>query len=334
MRIISLWILLLSHLSLHCQTTDSIKIPPQPNGGLWADDEGNVINAHGGGLLYAGGTYFWYGEIKSGKTWLVPDQAWEAYRVPAGGVSCYSSKDLVNWHNEGVVLPSVKGIPDHDLDTSKVIERPKVIYNEKTNKYVMWMHVDSKDYSYSRAGVAISDSPIGPFQYLYSFRPNDQMSRDMTLYKDDDGRAYLIYASEWNKTMHICLLDGDYLSPTKTFTRIINAEHREAPAIFKYNHQYFLITSGCTGWSPNPSTYAVSDSLLGEWLQFDNPCQGDGSNTTFDSQSTFVMPLKGRPDTFLFMADRWNKTDLADSRYIWLILKMKDNKPVIEWKER
>lgn len=322
-----LLMLLMFHLHLFAQ----VKIPPQPNGKTWRDTKGAIINAHGGGLLFHNGIYYWFGEIKKGKTWLVPNQQWEDYRVPAGGVSCYSSKDLKTWKYEGVALSSVVGKPDHDLDTSKVIERPKVIYNKKTKTFVMWMHVDANDYSYSQAGVAVSDKPIGPYKYLGSVKPNGQMSRDMTLYKDDDDRAYLIYASESNKTMHVCLLSDDYLSPTTTYSRITSAENREAPAVFKYNKKYYLITSDCTGWSPNPATYAVADSLLGDWKQMGNPCVGTGADSTFGSQSTFVIPLSNYKDRFLFMADKWNKTDLPDSRYIWLPIKMMKDKPVIEW---
>ncbi|MEI9944989.1 MAG: glycoside hydrolase family 43 protein [Chitinophagaceae bacterium] len=307
------------------------KIPPMPNAAIWKDTEGNPINAHGGGLLLHNDTYYWFGEIKKGKTWLVPDQQWEDYRVPAGGVNCYSSKDLINWKYEGVALSSIIGDPAHDLDTSKVIERPKVVYNKQTKKFVMWMHVDVNDYSYSQAGVAISDNPTGPYNYIRSVKPNGQMSRDMTVYKDEDERAYLIYASESNKTMHVCLLADDYLSPTTTYTRITSADNREAPAVFKYNKKYYLITSDCTGWSPNPATYAIADSLLGSWQPMGNPCVGKAADSTFSSQSTFVLPIQGQKDKFLFMADRWNKTNLPDSRYIWLSLKMIADKPVIEW---
>ncbi|MEI7736334.1 MAG: glycoside hydrolase family 43 protein, partial [Ferruginibacter sp.] len=255
---------LLFLLAFNLKTTAQVKIPPQPNATIWKDTKGNTINAHGGGLLLHNGTYYWFGEIKKGKNWLVPGQQWEDYRVPAGGVSCYSSKDLMKWKYEGVALPSLIGQPNHDLDTSKVVERPKVIYNKSTKKFVMWMHVDANDYGYSQSGVAVSDKPQGPYKYLGSVKPNGQMSRDMTLYKDDDDKAYLIYSSESNKTMHVCLLNDDYLSPTTTYTRITSAQNREAPAVFKYNKKYYLITSDCTGWSPNPATYAVADNLLGE----------------------------------------------------------------------
>lgn len=314
-----------------CQQKKERKKQPVIPGDVWKDTDGKPINAHGAGILYYNGTYYMFGEIKKGKTWLVANQSWEDYRVPAGGVSCYSSKDLIKWKYEDVALSPVKADRTNDLDTSKVIERPKVIYNKRSKKFVMWMHVDANDYSHSQAGVAVSDKPSGPYTYLGSVKPNGQMARDMTLYKDDDEKAYLVYASESNKIMHVCLLSDDYLSPTKNYSRITSAHDREAPAVFKYNSKYYLITSDCTGWSPNPATYAVADSLLGEWKQYGNPCKGPGAENTFQSQSTYVLPVKDQQSTFIFMADRWNKLNLEESGYIWLTLKMVDSKPIIKW---
>lgn len=288
----------------------------------WHDTNGNVINAHGAGVLFNKGTYYLFGEIKRGATWRVPNQNWEDYRVPAGGVSCYSSKDLKHWKYEGIALSPVKGHPENDLDTGRVIERPKVIYNEKTKKFVMWMHVDKKDYSYSQAGVAVSSDPAGPYHYLGSVKPNGQMARDMTLFKDEDGQAYLIYSSEQNNTMQVCRLSDDYLKPTKMYSRILVNRRREAPALFKSGAKYYLITSSCTGWSPNAATYAVADKVLGPWKEYGNPCKGPGANTTFEAQSAYVLQIAGGHGKFLFIADIWNKTDLEKSTYLWLPLSV------------
>jgi beta-galactosidase len=280
------------------------------------DAEKHFINAHGAGVLFHDGVYYLYGEIKKGQTRLVPGQNWEDYRVDAGGVSCYSSRDLVHWKNEGVALIPNRTDTASDLYFGRVIERPKVIYNAATHQYVMWMHIDRDDYGYARAGVAVSDKPQGPFHYLGSVRPNEQQSRDMTVFQDDDGRAYLVYASENNNTMQVCLLAPDYLSPTAVYRRILVGQRREAPAVFKGGGKYYLITSLCSGWDPNAARIAVADSMMGEWVQEGNPCVGKDSATTFNSQSTFVLPLDG--DQFLFMADRWNKTDLEQSGYLWV----------------
>jgi sucrose-6-phosphate hydrolase SacC (GH32 family) len=303
--------------------TAQIQPAPYQTGGLLKDNEGHIVNAHGLGVLYYQGIYYLYGEVKKGKTRLVPNQDWEDYRVPAGGISCYSSRDLIHWKNEGMALASTTDNKDSDLDTGRVIERPKVIYNRHTGKFVMWMHIDKNDYSYAAAGVAVSDKPEGPFQYLGSGRPNNQMSRDMTVFQDGD-KAYLVYASENNMTMQICLLSDDYLAVTAKFKRILVNAHREAPAMFTYRNKYYLITSLCTGWDANAASYAIADSVMGEWKQEGNPCTGKDSATTFHSQGTFVLPIGAGQNDFLFMADRWNKSDLPGSGYLWIPLHIEN----------
>jgi len=168
-------------------------------GFIFFDTQNKPINAHGGGLIFYNNTYYWYGEIKVGKTYLPPSNAdWGGTRVDLTGISCYSSTDLLHWRYEGNVLPAVTNDTEHDLYVDKVAERPKVVYNEQTNKFVMWLHIDSMDYKRARSGVATSDRPEGPFTCIQSFRPNNQMARDLTIYVDDDTRAYLFYSSEDN----------------------------------------------------------------------------------------------------------------------------------------
>ena len=314
-----------------CTRTHHSGIVP---GAVWYDTEGNPINAHGGGIMYHDGIYYWYGEYKGDSTYLLDwVKTWECSRADAGGISCYSSKDLVNWSFEGIVLPTVPQDTQSDLHPSQVIERPKVIYNDKTKKFVMWMHIESPDYEKAHAGVAISDSPTGLFTYLGSFKPNGGDSRDQTIFKDDDGRAYQIYASEWNNTLYIGLLNDEYTQHTGVYTRNFINQSREAPAVFKYQGKYYLISSGCTGWDPNVAECAVADSMLGEWKVIGNPCTGEGADSTYYAQSTFVFPIAGRKGQFVAMFDRWNKADLIDSRYIWLPLTFQNDEPVIEWKK-
>jgi beta-xylosidase len=310
--------------STHAQTA------PVVCGERFLDTAGQPVNAHSAGVLRHGDDYYLYGEIKQGRTWLVERTGWECYRVDAGGVSCYRSKDLRTWENLGVALATVPNDKFHDLHPSRVIERPKVIYNEKTGKFVMWMHVDSEDYLDARAGVAVADKPEGPFTYLAGLRPNGYMGRDLGLFKDDDGKAYLLVSSENNETLHIILLSDDYLRPSGVFARAFAGLSREAPAMFKHRGTYHLITSGCTGWDANPAGWGSAPSPLGPWTMHGNPCIGPGAEKTFGAQSTFVLPLPGSGDDFLFLADRWNKLDLEKSSYLWLPLQMRDGKPVID----
>ncbi len=322
------------------------------SGEVWTDTDGEGINAHGGGMLYRDGTYYWFGEFK------------RRGGAARDGISCYSSTNLVEWKNEGIAL-AVVNRHESEIRPGCIMERPKVIYNEKTGTYVMWFHLELKGRGYeaARTGVAVSDHVTGPYKYLRSYRPNagiwpanvpdrfktaneggddymkllrrdldeGQMSRDMTLFVDDDGKAYHIHASEENFTQHISELSDDYTAFTERWIRILPGGHNEAPAIFKYKGKYYMITSGCTGWAPNAARLHVADSIMGEWMYLGNPCEGKNDGLTFNSQSTYVQPVHGKTDAFIFMADRWNPQNLADSRYVWLPVQFKDDVPYLEW---
>ena len=167
---------------------------------------------------------------------------------------------------------------------------------------------------------------------FYKHYSDGQMSRDMTIFVDDDGSAYLFYASEENATMHISQLTDDYLSTTGQYKRVFIDSSMEAPAVFKRNGKYYLIASGCTAWKPNPAHSAVADTIWGPWQELGNPCRGDQADKTFFSQSTYVLPVHGKKDAYIFIADRWKEKDLPDSRYIWLPIEFDDqDRPILKW---
>lgn len=320
-------------------------------GRLWLDNNGVHINAHGGGVLYHQGSYYWFGEHKvQGRR---GNRAWV-------GVRCYSSKDLYNWKDEAVALKVSKD-PNSPIVEGCIIERPKVVYNKKTKKFVMWFHheLKGKGYNSARCGIAVSDNITGPYTFIKSVRPDTmtwplnaakeqkenkdlqfvqdyekgQDSRDMTIFVDDDGTAYHIYASEWNKTMHISQLTDDYLNHAGRYVRSFENRYMEAPAIFKCKGKYYLFASGCTGWAPNPARSAVADSIWGHWKELGNPCRGtdEQNKVTFESQSTFILPVQGKQGAFIFMADRWRPKNAVDGRYIWLPIRWENDKPIIKW---
>ncbi|WP_141859005.1 glycoside hydrolase family 43 protein [Kribbella jejuensis] len=355
-------------------TSDSFH-PGQP----WLDTSGKVIQAHGGQVVTAKDEdgrriYYWYGEDRSNGYYNSP------------GVHLYSSYDLYNWKDEGLALRALSSIDQFDNDkyfaklykhytpaqkeivwrdlstnnirtdgwaTSSILERPKVIYNKATRKWVMWVHSDgpssptsTSNYARAEAGVAIADSPKGPFRWIDSYRldhvPSDSvpwcgsgssfdpaggMARDMNLFVDDDGTAYIIYSSEENRTMYISKLNTSYTylsAPPdqavqgKDFTRTLVCNQREAPAMFKSEGTYYLVTSGATGWDPNPARYATSQSILGQFTDRGVPITGAGAATTYSSQSTNVVTVDAKQNKFLFMADRWTPSDLANSPYVWM----------------
>ena len=173
-------------------------------------------------------------------------------------------------------------------------------------------------------------------QGLFTWRDlhSGQMSRDMTLYIDDDGTAYQIYASEENLTLQIAELAPDYLGYTGKYKRIQPAGHNEAPALFKKDGKYYMITSGCTGWDPNAARLLTADSLMGEWTLHPNPCIGNDADLTFHSQSTYILPIEGKKNAFIFMADRWKPEKHTEGTYIWLPIQFDaQGMPYLEWKD-
>ena len=361
MKYISIIIILLCSLISSLDEFNSYSTFTGYEGTMIQDTNGINIQAHGGQIQKLGSKYYWIGEDKTND-----------YK-PCPGIHMYSSSDLYNWDDEGLVLKTMKSESDlseeyfaklygdlpydeqyaiyedlwqGDGNDGCVIERPKMLYNKNTNKYIIWFHADGttpsskgqSNYAKAKAGIAISESPIGPFKLLgtYLLVNDDKYDhswdkigghvRDMNLFQDDDGTAYVIYSSDGNTNTYIVKLNNDYTnisrsdsgSPIEGTDYIVTfvQNSREAPALFKYNNKYYMITSGCTGWSPNPAQYAISDKVLGEWKIVGNPCTDDGSSTTYDTQSTCVYKVdKGK---YIYMGDRWFSNNLRDSRYVWL----------------
>jgi len=342
-------------------------------GEILKDNNGISINAHGGGILIYDKIYYWYGQH------MIEGEAGNTAMV---GVHVYSSPDLYNWKDLGIALK----VEDHDsseIAKGCILERPKVIYNEKTGKFVMWFHLELKGQGYNaaRSGVAVSDTPEGPFKFLSSFRPDagfwpvnvqdihklpvsdsvktaycggkgclpshpdslnllgrdykgGQMARDMNLFVDDDGKAYLLHSSEENSTLHISQLSDDYLSCSGKYARFFSDRYMEAPVVFKTSDgTYFFMGSDCTGWNPNAARSAVAKSILGPWTELGNPCIGKDSLTTFYSQSTFILPVQGKKDAFIYMGDRWNPENPIDGKQIWLPIELKNGHFEIRWQE-
>ena len=306
------------------------RLPEEKNlflpGRQWLDTAGKPIQAHGGGLMRHKGRWYWYGEDRSNGYIAI-------------GASGYVSNDLVNWKHMGVVLP--RSAYDQKHGDQTLCERPKVAYNPATKKFVMWFHYDRAGYGDSRGGVAVANKPEGPFEYLGAHRPVESSTfRDMNLFVDDDGKAYVFYAGEENYTMHVVRLNDEWTAPQmpmvegQTWNRVLVRAHREAPAPFKHNGKYYLITSGATGWAPNPGDLAVANTPLGPYKSLGNPFVGPKAKTSHDTQSTFVIPLPGgTSDQFLYMGDRWKSEALHDARYVWLPFEMKAGKTEFSWKD-
>jgi len=263
-------------------------------GGDWLDASGVHIDCHGGNIIYneTTQTYYWYGEH---------------YGWPRG-VSCYSSKNLYNWTKEGVVL--VK-------DTIPILERPKVAYNEVSGVYAMWFHYDNYSYSTAELGLATSNSPTGPFTVIKHLRPNGHESRDISMYNAPDGTVYIGYAADGNSTIRLVQLDNSYLNLTPN--DVNTYAHCEGPGILQRSTgTFYMVTSNCSGWYPNPAIYYTSDNITGSYTDCGTPCIDDSLNITFNSQPCYIFKIPGYDDAFLYMGDRWNGGGSTTSQYVFL----------------
>lgn len=303
---------------------------------LWTDTKGNPINAHGGGVIYFEGVYYWYGEHKlKGKS--------EA-TFADGGIHCYSSVDLINWKDEGIVLQVDYDNAKNDLAYGCILERPKVVFNQKNRQFVAFfkLYLKGVGYKTSNVGVAVADKPNGPFRYHHKFHgggsPNG--SGDFSVFKDDNGDLYHLTVRKPDKTFVIGKMDSDYYYPSGLYQACDGIEqHTEAPALVKKDGIYHLLGSGSSGWKPNAARYFTTTDLLGKWTYCGNPCQGEnsidkaGEEYTFGGQVSFIIPVEGIPGACIAMFDIWNPEDPVSGRYIWLPIKFVDGKIHVTWRD-
>ncbi|KAF5863372.1 hypothetical protein ETB97_010252 [Aspergillus alliaceus] len=295
---------LIKALGLASVASATLQIVP---GATWtAAGTNQHVQAHGGGIIEVDSTFYWIGENKLGGSSFQ-------------SVNCYSSKNLVEWTFVGELLSRQSS---GDLGPNRVLERPHVIYNDATSKYVMWMHIDNSNYGEAKSGVATSSSVCGAYEYIGSFQPLGHESRDIGLYKDDDGTGYLLTEDRPNG-LRINKLTDDYTNVTETIH--LFPEHIEAPAMYKQDGVYFLFGSQLTGWSNNDNKYVTARSLSGPWTDWENFAPSGAK--TFESQTTFVVAVG---DSVLYMGDRWDSENLMRSTYIWLPLTIDGTKATLQ----
>lgn len=270
-------------------------------GKVWLDTNSNRIQAHGGSIITVGDTFYWYGENKEKTTPGSGIWHW--------GVRCYISKDLYNWEDQGVIIP-----PDEEdllspLHPSQCMDRPHIIYNKKTKKYVCWIKIMEKDQTQSET-VLTADNILGPYTMIRKgLRPLGMSAGDFDLVADpSDGKAY--YYFERVHSELICAdLTEDYTNMSGYYsTHFPNGYPpyvREAPAHFKRKGMHYLFTSGTSSYHPNPSEVACAKTWHGPWTVLGDPHHKDRSRTSYNSQIASVFKHPGKKDLYIALADRW-----------------------------
>lgn len=269
-------------------------------GKTWLDTEGKRIQAHGGSVFYQDGVYYWYGENKEFTTGQNDIWHW--------GVRCYTSTDLYNWTDRGLIIPPEPDAPNSPLHPASCMDRPHIIYNEKTQKYVCWVKVMCPDGT-QRSTVLTADNILGPYEKIREgLLPLGMSAGDFDLAIAGDGKAYYYFERVHSET--ICAdLTEDYTDLTgyysTHFPRLGPPYVREATAHFLRKGKHYLLTSGTTGYLPNPSEVAIADTWHGPYTVLGNPHVQDASQTSFHSQISSVFKVQGKKDLYIACADRW-----------------------------
>ncbi len=276
-------------------------------GEVWLDTDGNRIQAHGGSIIAVDGTFYWYGENKE-KT-LPGSGIWH------WGVRCYASDDLYNWVDKGLIIPPDTDDPSSPLHPSQSMDRPHILFNARTRKFVCWLKIMENDHSQT-ATVLTADNVLGPYTMIRSgMRPLGMSAGDFDLVVDPtDGKAYHYFERVHSELICADLTD-DYTDVTGSSSAHFPNGHpphvREAPAHFSRNGLHYLFTSGTTGYLPNPSEVACAQTYHGPWTVLGNPHPDDRSRTSYNSQISSVFKHPAKHDLYIALADRW-LADLPD----------------------
>lgn len=275
-------------------TYDSIR-----PGKVWLDTEGKRIQAHGGSVICVDGRFYWYGENKERTTGK--DDIWH------WGIRCYSSSDLYNWNDEGLIVPPEVDDPSSPLHPAQMMDRPHIIYNARTERFVLWAKIMGHPSYFT---VYTSPSILGPYQPATRMvRPCDRNVGDFDLAVDACTGQACLFSQLPHSAIYTIPLNEDYTDVegecTDHFLHVGPPEAREAPAYFTRAGKHYLITSGTTGYHPNPSEVAIANAWEGPYAVIGDPHPDDASRTSFNSQISCVFQVPDKKDLFIAMADRW-----------------------------
>ena len=328
----------------------------------WYDTEGKRIQAHGGSVIIVDGVYYWYGENKEKTDGENGIWHW--------GVRCYASTDLYNWEDKGIIIYPEPEDEESSIHPTMCMDRPHIVYNEKTKKFVCWIKIMERDGSQTKT-ILTADHILGPYTKVREgLKPLGVSAGDFDIAIADDGKAYY-YFERVHSEMICADLTEDYTDVTGYYSTHFPQPYppfvREAPAHFVRKGKHYLLTSGTTGYLPNPTETAIADTWHGPYKVLGTTHVGDESQTSFHSQISCIFKVPNKKDLYIACADRWLPEEmdekyeeygkiyerffkgeedsgiekLKDSRlyntsianYVWLPIRFDGDMAYIDWKD-
>lgn len=290
--------------------------------GDWRDDRGKLVSATEGGIIQVDGVWYMWGMDRS------------ANNSTFVGINLYSSSDLVHWKYVKQIL---RKDSDPLLNNNATVERAKILHNKRTGKFVIWMHYEGHNaYNVAEIGMAVADKIDGDYVFKEHYRPLNLDSRDLNVYQDDDGKAYLICTTLNNQYVSLFELDSTYMKIKSEIYRGSAADDMECEghAIVKSKEgKYYWMMSWCTGWNFNDNRYFSASALKGPWSK--GQLVATSGTNTYESQVGWASALPGNDGrNFVYMGDRWSVNDFAMSRMAMLPFTVVDGKLSVQWFDR
>ena len=267
-------------------------------GQRWLDTNGNPIHAHSPQIFEKDGVYYWYGENKE-KT-VCGSNVWTY------GIRAYRSTDFYNWEDLGLIIEPDTLNPLSPLHYSQTLDRPHILYNKKTDKWVCWIKsMDTDGYFV----ILQADRFEGPYLMVKSLKPEGFGVGDFDMYVDPETQKGYVWFERPHWEMICAELTDDYLGTNGKFSEHFIGMRppftREAPSHFVHRGRHYMFTSGTTGYVPNPSKVAVFDSYHGEYTDLGCPHINDRWQDSFSSQIADVIKIPGKHNLYVALADRW-----------------------------
>jgi hypothetical protein len=280
--------------------------PPNPPGITFEDTDGNLVNAHGGGIIKVCDTFYLHGEYFLSTT---TDNDFN-------GFSMYSSKDLATWKNEGIILPQQAS---GQLGPNRKGERPHIIQCPSTGEYVLYAHSADVTYEVDKEVVyATSPTVNGTYTFqgsLLNSKGAIAAHSDMSALSDGNN-AYVVTESGW--VYPLATDCHSWLSATQYSAVNGTTGGSEAPTVFKAGNTYYWIGSNKTGWQANDDFYSTAPAMTGPWTYqgYIAPVGTAGTaadKLTWMTQSTWVMPVAGSQGTvYMYWGDHWDGQNTSD----------------------
>ncbi|MBV9949039.1 MAG: family 43 glycosylhydrolase, partial [Myxococcales bacterium] len=281
----------------------------------FVDTDGKPVNAHGGGIIQVGDTFYLHGEYFLSTT----------TNNDFNGFSMYSSTDLATWKNEGIILPQQAS---GELGPARKGERPHIIRCPATGEFVLYAHAASEDDQTDKEVVYATSSTVNG-QYAFQGSLTNAAGTiaahsDMSAYADATG-AYVLTESG-----HVYTLASDCHSwvSDQVFSAVNgNSGGSESPTVFKAGATYYWIGSNKTGWRANNNFYSTAPAITGPWTYQGflapvvDPTNDISDQRTWLSQSTWVQPVAGcAGTTYVYWGDHWygNQDTTAPGQHNYL----------------